>query len=67
MILMRKPDNRIILINSGFIQKQFKEHPILAKKAEFFILAFPTSYLCEIGFSRVLLLLTKQRNHVIDC
>lgn len=40
------------------------KYPHLWGKAQLFIVAFPTSYLVECGFSRVLLLLTKQRNRM---
>ena len=39
-------------------------YPQLWPKVEFLLLAFPTSYLVECGFSRVNMMLTKSRNRL---
>ncbi|XP_014775003.1 protein FAM200A-like [Octopus bimaculoides] len=39
-----------------------KKYPLLWKNVKLLLLAFPTSYLVELGFSRVMYLLSKTRN-----
>ena len=40
------------------------EYPAMWKEAELLLMAFPTSYLVERGFSAVMVLLTKYRNRL---
>ncbi|KAK2719533.1 hypothetical protein QYM36_005123 [Artemia franciscana] len=40
------------------------KHPLLWDKAQFYVIAFPTSYLVEAGFSRVSQMLSKARNRL---
>lgn len=41
-----------------------EQYPQLCDRAKLFVVAFPSSYLVESAFSRVILLLTKQRNRL---
>ena len=41
-----------------------RKYPLLWEKAKLFVIAFPTSYLVESGFSRVCNLLTKNRSRL---
>ncbi|XP_066962242.1 protein FAM200A-like [Macrobrachium rosenbergii] len=45
-------------------QDVYKKYPILWKDVKLLLLAFPTSYLVETGFSRVMYLLSKTRNRL---
>ncbi|KAK2724169.1 SCAN domain-containing protein 3-like [Artemia franciscana] len=38
------------------------KYPLLWNKAQFYVIAFPTSYLVEAGFNRVSQILSKARN-----
>ena len=40
------------------------KYPLLWDKAQFYVIAFPTSYLVEAGFSRVSQILSKARNRL---
>ncbi|KAK2727243.1 hypothetical protein QYM36_007921 [Artemia franciscana] len=40
------------------------KYPLLWDKAQFYVIAFPTSYLVEVGFSRVSQILPKARNRL---
>ncbi|KAK2726991.1 hypothetical protein QYM36_007736 [Artemia franciscana] len=40
------------------------KYPLLWDKAQFYVIAFPTSYLVEAGFSRVSQMLSKARNRL---
>ncbi|KAK2720534.1 hypothetical protein QYM36_004419 [Artemia franciscana] len=41
-----------------------RKYPLLWDKAQFYVIAFPTSYLVEAGFSRVSQILSKARNRL---
>ncbi|XP_066983798.1 zinc finger BED domain-containing protein 5-like [Macrobrachium rosenbergii] len=45
-------------------QDVYKKYPLLRKDVKLLLLAFPTSYLVETGFSRVMHLLSKTRNRL---
>ncbi|XP_076044738.1 protein FAM200C-like [Oratosquilla oratoria] len=45
-------------------QDVYEKYPLLWKEVKLFLLAFPTSYLVETGFSRVMHLLSKTRNRL---
>ena len=51
----------------AFWPKEQDKYPYLWKKIKLLLLAFPSSYLVEKGFSVVLQLLTKQRNRLQIC
>ncbi|XP_068234353.1 SCAN domain-containing protein 3-like [Palaemon carinicauda] len=51
----------------AFWPKEQDKYPHLWKKIKLLLLAFPSSYLVEKGFSVVLQLLTKQRNRLQIC
>ncbi|KAK2706994.1 hypothetical protein QYM36_014874 [Artemia franciscana] len=40
------------------------KYPLLSDKVQFYVIAFPTSYLVEAGFSRVSQMLSKDRNRL---
>ena len=40
------------------------KYPLLSDKVQFYVIAFPTSYLVEVGFSRVSQMLSKDRNRL---
>ncbi|KAK2708461.1 hypothetical protein QYM36_014165 [Artemia franciscana] len=40
------------------------KYPLLWDKAQFYVIAFPTSYLVEAAFSRVSQMLSKDRNRI---
>ncbi|KAK2703355.1 hypothetical protein QYM36_018147 [Artemia franciscana] len=40
------------------------KYPLLWDKAQFYVIAFPTSYLVEAGFSRISQILSKARNRL---
>ncbi|KAK2719405.1 hypothetical protein QYM36_005031 [Artemia franciscana] len=40
------------------------KYPLLYDKAQFYVIAFPTSYLVEVGFIRVSQILSKARNRL---
>jgi hypothetical protein len=50
---------------SHFCVEQKRERSLLANEALKMIIPFPTSYLCEVGFSALAIIKTKQRNRLI--
>uniref|UniRef100_A0A3B4TIW1 Uncharacterized protein n=1 Tax=Seriola dumerili TaxID=41447 RepID=A0A3B4TIW1_SERDU len=47
-----------------FWMKQYSEYPVLSDKAVRFLLPFATTYLCEKGFSSLVVIKTKYRSRV---
>jgi len=43
---------------------QLKDKPILSRESENALLSFPTTYLCEAGFSILVVINTKYRNRL---